>query len=554
MENKTAYLGIIIIILMSLTVSNVSAIKTTDEEVPFSFSSWFKHTFNIGTFTIVGQNQNCDVYCKPHPSATRGTTLYFNNGDLMNVDASDYCQYGLIDVYLGGPTNFWSYPWREFRDEFSAWCGSSRGCTVEVYCCNHPECSSDSQCESWKGEGSRCVTKYEVDPYMPLSDSQHNTIDHFNYCTDACTGPPITCWRISGDTCESRTYTCGYETYPNCPLTYPYTSQAECEADIVEPEPKTCAELGTDMNACYNRADCMWTRFGDCRTIEDAECTGMREQDCLQGSECEWTGTMCQFKSGGNGDGKAGIGEPCTTDSDCESGHCDKQGWWIFGSYKCSPVPWGEIPRLPVTKDKVATMTTKDKLGHLCLTSTQCIEVENYEVSCVSIKSLKDEGVITDPVNFLEGTKTTIDGIIGSATGFAIGGAAICGTTAVLAGLACIGSGVGCFTLPAAVGACTTVTGGAALIGAGVGYSSAQKQIAVSREDPLVKAVEAEDESMVGLCIAEKKTEGGVINLDNLFKWAAFFDITGDGQKDWIDGLLIVIIGIIGLSILTKFL
>lgn len=64
-----------------------------------------------------------------------------------------------------------------------------------------------------------------------------------------------------------------------------------------------CSDLGTDMNTCYERTDCVWTRFSACKSLLDAGCTGMREQDCLQGNSCEWTGTSCQVINDDNNDG-----------------------------------------------------------------------------------------------------------------------------------------------------------------------------------------------------------------------------------------------------------
>ncbi len=57
-------------------------------------------------------------------------------------------------------------------------------------------------------------------------------------------------WRINGNQCEKRTYTCGYETYPNCPSTQIYTSESQCNANIVTEISKDCYYyLGTG-NSC----------------------------------------------------------------------------------------------------------------------------------------------------------------------------------------------------------------------------------------------------------------------------------------------------------------
>lgn len=174
MKNK--YLGVIIIIgivLVSIvgTVVAQNEIPTVSSE-GFSLISWFKHTFNIQDFTIVGQDRDCDVFARK--------TFYFDRGGLMDVSAADAgCSYALINVF--------NQNWDEigeWKDDFKAYCGST-GCIVEIYCCPHPECSSDSQCENWEGIGSDCKTNYEVDPYMPLLDEFHDPITSYKYCTSS---------------------------------------------------------------------------------------------------------------------------------------------------------------------------------------------------------------------------------------------------------------------------------------------------------------------------------------------------------------------------------
>lgn len=209
---------------MVLLVGTISA----QEEIPtvgsleegFNLISWLKHTLNIQSFTIVGQDRYCDVYPKK--------TIYFDQWDLMDVKAPDGgCSYALINLF--------DQTWNtigEYKDELNFYCGDTSGCIAEIYCCPHPECTSDSQCTSWEGTGSECTTRYAVDPYMPLKDENNNVVASYNYCTPQCTGSDINCWREEGGVCVLRTYNCGYETYPNCPTTYPYTSEPACKADL----------------------------------------------------------------------------------------------------------------------------------------------------------------------------------------------------------------------------------------------------------------------------------------------------------------------------------
>ena len=215
-------LGLIIVsILMLSIVGTISAeeIESIPENIPFNFMSWFQHTFGIQDFSIAGQERHCDVYPKK--------TLYFyTNGKniMMDIDASDYCSsgHGLIDLF----TNNWN-PFREYKDSVTRYCGFIYDkCIAEIYCCDHDECSKDSQCEDWEGSGSECKRSYEKDPYIDYDFSS------YKYCTVGCSDSDITCWREEQGSCVSRTYDCSYGTYPSCPTSYKYTSKSKCEASL----------------------------------------------------------------------------------------------------------------------------------------------------------------------------------------------------------------------------------------------------------------------------------------------------------------------------------
>lgn len=239
------------------------------------------------------------------------------------------------------------------------------------------------------------------------------------------------------------------------------------------------------------------------------------------------------------------FGEACTADSDCLTNHCDKNGWWIFGTYKCAPVPWSESKKVAVTREQISTMTTQEKLAFICLTSNQCISPEGTTSSCVSVKNLHEDGTIADATGFLSGTKSTIDGTINGAVSWGIGGALSCGFVTLLVGGICVGTAtVGCVALPAAIGTCAAVTQGAALIGAGVGYLDTQAQVGLSDDDPLVKAVEAQDDSSVGICVAESSS-----SYCKYTSWAAFFPIT---KNKCTDGLIILLGALVLIVLLFK--
>jgi hypothetical protein len=224
-----------LLLLMIFLVGTISAqeIPATSGNAPLNFNSWFKHTFGIQDFSVCGQDRNCDVYAKKTLTFTPTST---NKNILMDINVDSYCSsgYGLIDLF----ENDFAHPVYEFKDEMRYYCSSVSKCIVEVYCCPHGECSSDSNCESWEGSGSECKTSYKDDPYIEYEFSS------YKYCTPKCSGSDITCWGDREGTCVSRTYDCGYETYPNCPTSYSYTSKSSCESSL--PDQPTSLPGGSD--------------------------------------------------------------------------------------------------------------------------------------------------------------------------------------------------------------------------------------------------------------------------------------------------------------------
>ena len=146
MRKKYTIVGIagIFLILVGTFATLIMAQETVGEGPSrFDLGNWFKKTFGISTFSVVGDSRQCDRYPVQ--------TLRFNYNSLMNIKVSDYSSssYGLIDVYRGD----WSTI-GEWKDAFTATCGSATGCIAEVYSCPHPECTSDSQCVGWYGSHS----------------------------------------------------------------------------------------------------------------------------------------------------------------------------------------------------------------------------------------------------------------------------------------------------------------------------------------------------------------------------------------------------------------
>ena len=580
---KQLFLGvgiILVMLMMNFVVAEEVAEKPTIWE---TIRSYF-----IDPFTIVGQDVGASVY--PDESWD------VQPGETFDKSASSYCSSGQglfnVAVWNGVYVPKW-----ENKDRTVFTCGSqNQKCIVDLYCINPPNsfCSSDSDC----GSGYECETKSAVDPYMPLKDIYGNTITSYSFCTptEACTGSDITCWQISGNVCQSRTYDCNYQTYPNCPTTWAYTSLSECEGEITptngvpsgdadfqvdiisatpivfsseqdvninveienrggkgsmkvevglykdeditswgfgivqdaincEPNeknvdtklielgageeitetftiitPKICRKLiepiGTFDLLAVSFVNCMNTGLATGVTSSDRfniaftpriDCTGSCTNGIRDGEE---TDTDC----GGSECEKCRNGWKCERITDCQSGLQCLEGY-------CSPSDTSRGNQKGISASKIKQMTAEDLAASACTKSTQCEE----ESECQSLQYLVNEGHLTD-----EEAESIIDrsAIFFTSAG-AIGGVAACaGLSLVLAPAAPI-----LFPLCA-------LAGGA--LGLGI--------------NDIFESFGDKDLSKAGYCIKEGK------GLE-IFKWAAWFDITGDGVKDGTDGLIIIIIG-----------
>jgi len=246
---KKAIIALIIGVIVIGLVGNVSA------EIEVTSPTFFEKILNLlrtSQFTIVGQDNHADVL--PHYiSGMSGTQedYYFK----VQQGTSFYKSTSTTRNYCGGNSGLWNVfasdtpnsgigiPRFEMIDEVEFRCSSAE-CQVQLYCMPYVYPPTESSCDSWgatKGYSAGQVsldTKSAVDSYMPLKDIDGNSLSSYKYCKVICTGEPITCWRIEGSSCSSRTYDCSYETYPNCPDTYPYNSESECKGNIEEEEEK----------------------------------------------------------------------------------------------------------------------------------------------------------------------------------------------------------------------------------------------------------------------------------------------------------------------------
>lgn len=265
-----------IVVLTALLVIQLSVFVIAEEvettgQAPFSFTSWFQHTFGTQQFSIVGDSQQCDK------DAT--WTFATTGGDEFKGDADDYCSsgHGLWDVYSPG----WN-PWKEFKDSVHVICNpNNQQCNFELYCCDNPEPSSNSNCQNWYGSysqmksancvswngGYKCTTDYGTESSIPYSTSS------FKYCTSNI-GVDCYYYPGSGSSCSKKTY----PGTTDCPWSYEgnllYTSKSQCENNI----PVQCNPQNSKK--CYN-GDVWWYDSCNVREIKAEECGS---NSCVNGA------------------------------------------------------------------------------------------------------------------------------------------------------------------------------------------------------------------------------------------------------------------------------
>lgn len=195
-----------------------------------------------------------------------------------------------------------------------------------------------------------------------------------------------------------------------------------------------------------------------------------------------------------------------------------------------------EFKKIAIDASSVGTKTTSALLAAACFEDRECVTDANHTAICQSIASLREEGLISsaNQESFLTSAKNTVDATIGGATLGATAGIVACG----LAGGLFSG---GVLAVPAVTG-CASI---GALLGAGTGYS-VSTGIFSSKEDKLINALSQKDANSVGICI--KKSKNGL----DFFKTFAWFDVTQDGQKDGVDGLIILVMLIVLAVVIIK--
>ncbi len=300
-EEKVKMRILITSLILALFIVGTMGIVSAQEEIPTKIDGidviviekptlWetIKSFFSTTDFTIVGQDRKCSVT----PDWVWGGKL-FSEGEAVLISGMECkapsilienppfpdSEEALYNVYSSSDGFTWTKKFEISSTEAYFYCNYDY-CKIEIYCCPHPECISDSQCKLWEGTGSTCEIKTEVDPWMPLKDREGNIIGSYNYCAPLCVGASIECWQLYQDTCQKTTYSCNYETWPDCPPSWPYTSKSQCEVGIFVPEctngEKKCA--GTILTECVNQ---QWVEKGRV----EGEC-GYDEWCKIEGENC----------------------------------------------------------------------------------------------------------------------------------------------------------------------------------------------------------------------------------------------------------------------------
>lgn len=303
------YVGIAL--AMALTVLLIAGVVFAQELINYEPTLWdkikaqFRQILNVD-YSIVGQARHCDVLPEEEWYLAPGETFSKTKGNC------------LFDTFVDN----W-IPVKERKDTINIQCGyNHEQCIVQMYCNCDPECTSDSQCA-----GGECIISTATDPYIQLDFSS------WSYCTEACTGSPITCWREEQGVCVSRTYTCGYDTYPNCPASYQYTSKSQCEASLPEEAPynwvnsatecisprpvgcadKRCVTTASECGTCTWECDYVGqieiidiSSYKKCELVNSncgswvthTSClTFLTEAECIKYDGCEWKWSLAHLKS-----------------------------------------------------------------------------------------------------------------------------------------------------------------------------------------------------------------------------------------------------------------
>src|SRR3990167_8182433 len=271
-------LALAFIIILGITL--VSAIVEAPEVETSFFEkiiNQFKNIFSIGTFSVIGDSQGCNLQPK--------TTLYLQKGQKLNPNQilnSECAGEGLADWF-----NNWK-AWVEFGKNFNQeiTCGSDE-CEIQFYCCPALSCSSPTTISCQIEKDSVGNTWYRCPNEEKILYYENN----YKYCPSV---EKVICWYKEAGSCKTREYSkslcdeCGKgecSSYMNSPL---YNSQSTCNSAIEctnECKPldfgKFCSS-STAYQTCEKSGDCYKIKITNCpsgQVCSNGECIVSGEED-----------------------------------------------------------------------------------------------------------------------------------------------------------------------------------------------------------------------------------------------------------------------------------
>lgn len=363
--------------------------------------------FNPTPFSIVGDNRLCGSGTDREPNKQISKTITSNTE--LNYDCGDAgCSNCLIQVFSGKPLG-------EYKDNvgivISIQSGTTKTYRFDFYCCPHPECSSNSQCQGWYGSGSECIRATANDADIDYESS------HYHYCSN--TGAKASCWYL-----PSGNSNCVLKEYPGqsvCPASYSgmklFSQESACNSQssitscsqITEDDTGKklkvsglCSVEGTykcidsDLYTCTdfqsNLGKCWYGGYLSSPKSGCTPCSSKSQSDCDKFVDCKWVSPAAGFP--GSCQSISGSTNPCSIglnwcpDGTCQS-NCVGHGKPGTGDGNGGTVG---------TTDKVDSLTfneyystgDSELLKSGCNQDTDCKVVDGYEApTCLLDKSAK---------------------------------------------------------------------------------------------------------------------------------------------------------------------
>jgi hypothetical protein len=333
MKKSHSIISVLIIGIFLFNCSLVVAQDTSNVDSGFNVLNWVNNQLGNAQFSVVGDSRQCSTQPSTELSiAYHGTIPAYTS----------YCSNALTDVF--------DTKWNalgEYKNNPQLICGDSDGCIIQYYCCPHSECTSNSDCVSWYGTGSQCLSKSSSDPGIAYQDGST-----FKYCSSP-SQVQVTCYYLSGTSCLDRTYI----GQTSCPATYNgmtlYSTQSACTSSI-NTCIDTCSSLGYTSGTytiCGISTNC-GTTSGTCDDYSHAT------KAICEARGCTWKGGLFNPTCGES----ASINTTTNTKV-----------------------------QIAISADSIQGMTATDLIKSACTTTDQCQEGG----TCKTINSLVSDGYLT---------------------------------------------------------------------------------------------------------------------------------------------------------------